>query len=931
MKNKFRCPLSRLFLFLAALALSLPARAVTLKADEKGISIQNGSQAELVIGYPEIGDGAAHKIVNKVPGPNSAVITYNGGGTCNITLTPNGEIQYSFSGVPSDVTAWHTSSIIEVSYQQGGTWKMDSAAAAPFPPELGPKPQFFQNHANEFQLTDAQGKSLSFKMPPFSYDEMTDNRKWGWAVYAWKMSVPFTGGGTDFKLTVSGGVDATFTPKKLIDEFGQRIEGEWPTKVHSLDELMADVKSEQAYYAGLTPPARDTVGGLPGSKEKLGLNATGFFHVEQKNGKWVLVDPSGNAFFHMGICAFGPGDDYTYVAGRESIYTWLPPLESEFKTAYLPPYGSQDFSFYLANVIRKYGQPYEKEPFQARMIDRVKKFGFNSIGAFSGDSQASHTANFPFVLSLPLGPWAGEGLQGIKEIPGVHGTWDPFDAGNQAKVEANFAASLPKCADDPLLIGYFLTNEPLYEDIPKVVPTLKGSQYPCKHALVQMLSDKYKTIDAFNQAWGMSVKTFDELNDTPLIANNKTAFDDVHDYTGLFFETYFKLVADTFHKYDTHHMLIGNRFQPGTINNEQLCRICGKYMDIVSFNYYTNAIDTDFINRINKWTGGKPMIFSEFFWPSPKASGLVGGAGLATETERGQAYRYYVEKAASLGYVVGIEWFTLIDQATTGRWFSKYNGEQANSGIFSVADRPYKDCVAGMIATNYGIYDIWLDGKAPFAFDNPLFSEVGDAKRVASVPRALGPIAIDGGTVNWPGIPPEIVSAKRTVVGENPGDFEATFRLCWDDTNLYVLATVHDDTPMKNTHDVAALWQGDALEIYLGSQNTDQGGPPIFGDQHLVIGAPKAGPAPYLFGSTPTQPTCDTIVVPGADGKSYTIEAAIPWTALATKPQIGQSLLFDLAVDNSDDGATRNLQLMWNGTAKNSGDRTHWGHIKLGQ
>ncbi len=75
---------------------------------------------------------------------------------------------------------------------------------------------------------------------------------------------------------------------------------------------------------------------------------------------------------------------------------------------------------------------------------------------------------------------------------------------------------------------------------------------------------------------------------------------------------------------------------------------------------------------------------------------------------------------------------------------------------------------------------------------------------------------------------------------------------------------------MKNTHDVAALWQGDALEIYLGSQNTDQGGPPIFGDQHLVIGAPKAGPAPYLFGSTPTQPTCDTIVVPGADGKSYT-------------------------------------------------------------
>ena len=227
-------------------------------------------------------------------------------------------------------------------------------------------------------------------------------------------------------------------------------------------------------------------------------------------------------------------------------------------------------------------------------------------------------------------------------------------------VEKSFSEGLPKRADDPLLIGYFLTNEPLYEDIPKVVPTLKGSQHACKAELVKMLTAKYGTIDAFNKAWGQSAASFDALNDTPLPVNTKEASDDMHTFTGQFFETYFKLVADTFHKYDTHHMLIGNRFQPGTINNEQLCRTAGKYLDIMSFNYYTNGVDKDFLNRIYGWTG-KPMFLSEFYWVGNKEAGLAGGNDVGTQKDRGLAYRNYLEQSASLGYIVGIEWFTLID------------------------------------------------------------------------------------------------------------------------------------------------------------------------------------------------------------------------------------------------------------------------------
>src|SRR5208337_709050 len=96
--------------------------------------------------------------------------------------------------------------------------------------------------------------------------------------------------------------------------------------------------------------------------------------------------------------------------------------------------------------------------------------------------------------------------------------------------------------------------------------------------------------------------------------------------------------------------------------------------------------------------GDRPMFFSEFYFSSPPESGLTGGStvDLPSQRARGLAYRHYVEHAAALGYVVGIEWFTLVDQATTGRFFEKYAGEKANTGLLSVADRPYKDCLHEM-------------------------------------------------------------------------------------------------------------------------------------------------------------------------------------------------------------------------------------------
>ena len=121
--------------------------------------------------------------------------------------------------------------------------------------------------------------------------------------------------------------------------------------------------------------------------------------------------------------------------------------------------------------------------------------------------------------------------------------------------------------------------------------------------------------------------------------------------------------------------------------------------------------------------GDRPLIFSEFYFSSTGDSGLTGGGkDVSSQLERGLAYRHYVEQAAALGYVVGMEWFTLVDQATTGRWFEKYNGEAANTGLIAVTDRPWQAMLAEMMKTNYGIYEVFCGARAPFVFADPRFT-----------------------------------------------------------------------------------------------------------------------------------------------------------------------------------------------------------------
>ncbi len=134
---------------------------------------------------------------------------------------------------------------------------------------------------------------------------------------------------------------------------------------------------------------------------------------------------------------------------------------------------------------------------------------------------------------------------------------------------------------------------------------------------------------------------------------------------------------------------------------------------------------------------------------------------------------------------------------------------------------------------------------------------------------------------------------------------------------------------MRNDEQGEGIWNGDGIELFIGPESTDKGGPLLFTDRQVLLSAgnPPDGIRAYVA-HAPSQVPCRVAVIPAVDGKGYALQAAIPFAALRFTPKPGQTIRFDLAIDDGN-GTGRQRQLMWNGGARNSGDRTDWGRARF--
>lgn len=442
----------------------------------------------------------------------------------------------------------------------------------------------------------------------------------------------------NFRLTTTA-EDTIFTNKPLVDEFGQWISDEWPGKAKTIADLTTawsvEEQSLQADDSGISK-----YGGF----RDIRVKSTGFFHVENIDGKWWFVDPEGYLFFSNGSCCINSQSDVARIMGRQYIFTSLPPDNDPTADRHSEKRDRIN-SFYSWNLFRRLGPDWYQKWIDLTVL-RMNNWGINTIGNWSapelGESQRK-----AYVATL-------EGW-GIEE--GSMGMPDVYDPGYAAMVDsaAEFQCS-PKRAD-PYLIGYFIGNEPPWpgreSDLVNVI--LEGNETPMQTALRQFLSD----------------------SDTP---ERRKEF---------VFEAYsrfLEIVCSAIKKYDPNHLNLGLRF--GDTPASEIIMASRKYFDVFSINHYGYEAPLDEIQSIFDQTG-LPVIIGEFHFGTPGRGLAPGLAQTSTMEERAVAYRYYVEKAASHPALIGAHWFQWIDQPSTGR----FDGENYNIGLVDVTDRPYPDMI----------------------------------------------------------------------------------------------------------------------------------------------------------------------------------------------------------------------------------------------
>jgi len=421
--------------------------------------------------------------------------------------------------------------------------------------------------------------------------------------------------------------------KPVLDEFGQWAHADWPRKIKSRDQLQQEWATE---LKTLKPGAFGycEYGGYTRTKAK----ATGFFRVEQIDGKWWFVDPHGHLFLSTGSNGLsgrggggGQGAAPTATAGRRG-------------GAVQPPNAAA-----------------------SRLALRLEAWGFNT---------GSETMKKPYTAYVNA-PSGQNTFLGVADVYS-----DEFARGVDEAAQRQCA---PR-RDDPLLLGYFIGNEPPWggRESEVVNMILAGPVTATQSKLNQFLAK----------------------GDTP---------DRRKEFIVGAFEKQLELVGAAIRKYDPHHLNLGIRF--GGSPAEDVLG-CARIFDVCSINVYEYE-PTKQVERTARITG-RPVLIGEFHFGVPE-NGL--GAGLvqtSSQAERAKGYRYYVEQAAALPAFVGAHWFTWRDEPVLGRM----DGENYNIGFVDVADRPYPELVEAAKLTHRRMRDVHSGRTAPFG-DRPKASAAG--------------------------------------------------------------------------------------------------------------------------------------------------------------------------------------------------------------
>ena len=152
-------------------------------------------------------------------------------------------------------------------------------------------------------------------------------------------------------------------------------------------------------------------------------------------------------------------------------------------------------------------------------------------------------------------------------------------------------------------------------------------------------------------------------------------------------------------------------------------------------------------------------------------------------------------------------------------------------------------------------------------------------------------------------------------------DNSGTFAVKWDDQFLYIGISVLDNS--VKTPNQASQWDGDGVDLYfdMGAEKSA-----IYDSNDGQITMAYGQSVPFSNNAT----FADGIKYAyKAIAGGYSLEAAVAWQSLGFVPANNKVFNFDIALNDNDNGASRDAQNMWNGTGNNWSSTVDFGSIVL--
>ena len=348
----------------------------------------------------------------------------------------------------------------------------------------------------------------------------------------------------------------------------------------------------------------DRFGGWKGKR----FQATGYFRVE-KDERWWLVTPEGNAFLSFGINHLHP--DLWQQNFNEATWKSRLGVEDIHGSEFVPA-------------------------LKAWFVETCRRYGINTVGVHSDLSIANHQQP-----SLPY-------VQPIEFVDIPHYRDDVVDEDFVDVFSDSFRTRCDQMAkkiaaplrDDPFLFAYAMTDCPLLteEDCRERTDTIGGAPRksrigwprrlrnlprtaPGKQAYTETMRVIYQSqITDFNDTYDTRFESFDDLinaegwrPDTDLSNGNETR-DNVA-FLKKVVSKYYQIARESILRHDPHHLFIGDKLNANTDSLDTLLPITSKYTDVVFIQMYgrydvqgrgldrwTKVTDKPFINGDTSYT-----------------------------------------------------------------------------------------------------------------------------------------------------------------------------------------------------------------------------------------------------------------------------------------------------------------------------------------